>query len=104
MNRCRRAIAVFAVLLAAGAQASEFTIEKREKVDVEYSPHINKSFPQRVLWGDTHLHTTYSPDAGIVGNFNLGPAEAYQAVAAARFSRGVRPLRVPGAHARSPWR
>ena len=41
---------------------------------IEYSPHINVGFPQRVFWGDTHLHTTYSPDAGIVGNFNLGPA------------------------------
>jgi len=49
---------------------------------MEYSPHINKGFPQKVLWGDTHLHTTYSPDAGMVGNFNLGPEDAY------RFARG----------------
>ena len=39
-------------------------------------------FPQQVFWGDTHLHTTYSPDAGLIGNFNLGPADAY------RFARG----------------
>ncbi len=62
--------------------ATEFGIEKPTEVDIEYSPHINKSFPQRVFWGDTHLHTTYSPDAGLVGNFNLGPAAAY------RFARG----------------
>jgi hypothetical protein len=43
---------------------------------------VNWSFPQQVFWGDTHLHTTYSPDAGMVGNFNLGPADAY------RFARG----------------
>ena len=64
------------------ATATEFTIDRPTKVEVEYSPYINKSFPQRVFWGDTHLHTTYSPDAGMVGNFNLGPADAY------RFARG----------------
>jgi len=47
----------------------------------EYSPYLNRTFPDRVLWGDTHLHTSYSTDAGMVGNF-LGPEEAY------RFARG----------------
>ncbi len=64
------------------ATAAEFTIPQPEKPDVEYSPFVNRSFPQRIFWGDTHLHTTYSPDAGMIGNFNLGPAEAY------RFARG----------------
>jgi hypothetical protein len=62
--------------------AAEFTIERPAKPAIEYSPYINKSFPQRVFWGDTHLHTSYSPDAGMIGNFNLGPADAY------RFARG----------------
>jgi hypothetical protein len=34
-----------------------------------------------VFFGDTHLHTSYSTDAGMIGNF-LGPDEAY------RFARG----------------
>jgi hypothetical protein len=68
--------------LMAPASATEFTIEKPAKPAIEYSPYINKSFPQRVFWGDTHLHTSYSPDAGMIGNFNLGPADAY------RFARG----------------
>ena len=46
---------------AAPAYASEFSIEKPTEVGIEYSPHINKSFPQQILWGDTHLHTTFSP-------------------------------------------
>ncbi len=46
-----------------------------------YSPNIEMSYPNRVLWGDTHLHTSYSTDAGMVGNL-LGPEEAY------RFARG----------------
>ena len=62
--------------------ASEFAIEKPAAAQIEYSPYINQSFPQQIFWGDTHLHTTYSPDAGMVGNFNLGPADAYE------FARG----------------
>ena len=30
----------------------------------EFSPHAGRSFPTRVLWGDTHLHTMVSVDAG----------------------------------------
>jgi hypothetical protein len=46
-----------------------------------YSPFLNRTYPDRVLWGDTHLHTSYSTDAGMIGNF-LGPEEAF------RFARG----------------
>jgi len=46
-----------------------------------YSPYLNTGYPQRVFWGDTHVHTAYSTDAGMVGN-RLGPDEAY------RFARG----------------
>ena len=73
----------FAGVTSTPVAAGEFSVGKEDiKPEVEYSPYINRSFPQRVFWGDTHLHTTYSADAGIVGNFNLGPAEAY------RFARG----------------
>lgn len=47
----------------------------------EYSPYLHQSYPTRVLFGDTHLHTSYSADAGMIGNF-LGPDEAF------RFARG----------------
>ncbi len=46
-----------------------------------YSPNLDAHFPNRVFWGDTHLHTSYSTDAGMVG-CRLGPEEAY------RFARG----------------
>jgi Protein of unknown function (DUF3604) len=48
---------------------------------INYSPYPTKTFPNRVLFGDTHLHTAYSTDAGMVGA-NVGPEEAY------RFARG----------------
>jgi len=47
----------------------------------EYCPYLNIGYPQRVFWGDTHVHTSYSTDAGMIGN-RLGPEEAY------RFARG----------------
>ena len=32
-----------------------------------YSPYAQRSFPGRPLWGDTHLHTGLSVDAGLFG-------------------------------------
>lgn len=42
-----------------------------------YSPYIEKTCPQNVYWGDTHLHTNLSVDAYNFGNKQLGPADAY---------------------------
>ncbi|MEY3517101.1 MAG: hypothetical protein RIS67_1318, partial [Pseudomonadota bacterium] len=36
-----------------------------------------KDFPTQVFFGDTHLHTSYSADAGMAGA-SLGPDEAYR--------------------------
>ena len=46
-----------------------------------YSPYAERSFPDQVLWGDTHLHTGLSMDAGLFGA-RLGLDDAY------RFARG----------------
>ena len=43
----------------------------------EYSPYLDKNYPDNVYFGDTHLHTSYSTDAGMLGN-RLGPDEAYR--------------------------
>ena len=47
-----------------------------------YSPYVARTaadanLAEGVYWGDTHLHTSYSTDAGMMGN-TLGPEEAYR--------------------------
>ena len=46
-----------------------------------YSPSAQRKFPTRPLFGDTHLHTSFSMDAGAFGA-RLSPRDAY------RFARG----------------
>lgn len=46
-----------------------------------YSPYANRAFPTRPFFGDTHLHTAFSMDAGAFGA-RLTPRDAY------RFARG----------------
>jgi len=70
-------------LIASSAIAQELTPNKEHTISKTeaYSPFVDQHFPNRVLWGDTHLHTSNSVDAGFVGN-RLGPEQAY------RFARG----------------
>ena len=46
-----------------------------------YSPYAGRNFPTGLFFGDTHLHTALSMDAGLVG-CKLGPRDAY------RFAKG----------------
>ena len=46
-----------------------------------YSPYAEREFPSQVYWGEAHLHTGLSLDAGLFGNV-LGHEDAY------RFARG----------------
>ncbi len=63
--------------------AQEFTIEQEDMPDraPEYSPYVDQYFPQRVFWGDTHHHSSFSVDSGMFGN-TLGPDQSF------RFARG----------------
>ena len=49
--------------------------------ELPYSPYATGSAPTKVYWGDTHLHTAFSMDAGAFGA-RMGPEDAY------RFARG----------------
>jgi hypothetical protein len=58
-----------------------------------YSPYAQRNFPDRVFWGDTHLHTGLSMDAGLFGA-RLGLDDAY------RFARGEEVMASSGQPAR----
>ncbi len=60
---------------------------------IPYSPYAGRNFPTRPLFGDTHLHTSFSMDAGAFGA-TIGPREAYQ------FARGDEVVASSGQRAR----
>ena len=64
------------------AQSHAGYAEEMVEPEKIYSPYVERTmvdsdFAEGVYWGDTHLHTSYSTDAGMMGN-NLGPEEAYR--------------------------
>jgi hypothetical protein len=67
------------LLLPLYAVAQEFSLspEKFAKHDAPYSPYVDDHYPQNVYFGDTHLHTSWSADAGLAGA-TLGPEAAYR--------------------------
>ncbi len=82
--------AVAATLLALGLSLPAFAQDAGEpdaasaaKVfpKAPYSPYAGRDYPTRPLFGDTHLHTSFSMDAGAFGA-RLTPRDAY------RFARG----------------
>jgi hypothetical protein len=91
MRRPSRWSAVLVVLLpcAALAQAQRPSTDigelpasppKLRKIP-GFSPYAGRNYPTRVYWGDQHVHTGWSADAGAFG-CTLGPEEAL------RFARG----------------
>ena len=71
-----------------GAQLEAQDIESVDRAQLNeliskrpYSPYAGRAFATRVFWGDTHLHTGFSMDAGAFGA-RLAPADAY------RFAKG----------------
>ena len=80
------ATSVLALMIALPAAAQDIGTPTPENLSAAYtgkvySPYAERNFPERPLWGDSHLHTSLSVDAGLFGN-TLPPREAY------RFARG----------------
>ena len=89
---------VLAVCLALPLSASAQIVPSEESLSglypgKTYSPYAQRSFPDKVYWGDTHLHTALSADAGLFGN-TLGLEDAY------RFARGEEVVSATGLPAR----
>jgi len=85
MLRTTRLIAASFFLVCASSAPAQIHPSKESLSDLypgkAYSPYADRSFPDRVFWGDTHLHTGLSVDAGLFGA-RLGLDDAY------RFARG----------------
>jgi Protein of unknown function (DUF3604) len=92
-------LSLLLLLLPAVAWAQDVPAPPNEEVLSEayrgrsYSPYANRNFPSRPLWGDTHLHTGLSLDAGAFGA-RLDPRDAH------RFARGEQVTSANGTPAR----
>jgi hypothetical protein len=82
-------------ILAAGVAFPALALASDEARVPErpYSPYVEHPLPERPLFGDTHLHTSFSMDAGAFGA-RLSPADAY------RFARGEEVTASSGQRAR----
>ena len=89
LNISRSLIGILSLLLTNSVWAQtdiapdKKDLPERQKI---YSPYVERAqagsiFSEGVYWGDTHLHTGYSADAGMIGT-TLAPEDAY------RFARG----------------
>jgi hypothetical protein len=58
----------------------------------DFSPYAGRDFPTEVFWGDTHLHTAVSVDAGTMNR--IGQEDAF------RFARGEEIITTHGLRAR----
>jgi len=71
-----------ALLVVLGVPALAQDAGTLDKDDVKertkpYSPYVDQHFPQRVLFGDMHHHTSLSVDSGLIGNTN-GPEVSFR--------------------------
>lgn len=90
---CAAAACLLATLTG---RATAETIPARPPTTVDgkpYSSPTQANVPQRVLWGDMHLHTDSSFDAGLFGT-RLGPEDAF------RFARGEQVVSTTGVPAK----
>jgi hypothetical protein len=80
---CVRTIAAIACLLIVGVALVGWLEETAgaQEGPKNYSPYADRGYAIHVYWGDQHLHTSFSPDAGLVGD-RLSPDDAF------RFARG----------------
>ena len=62
-------------------RAAHEEVESAFPAQDSFSPYAGRNFPTEVYWGDTHLHTGVSLDAGLFGCI-LSHEDAY------RFARG----------------
>ena len=82
MNSMRLAVILTLIVASTNAFGSDVGLPNTEVLGGLYpgktfSPYAGRNFPSKVFWGDTHLHTGLSLDAGVFGN-TLRPDDAYR--------------------------
>ncbi len=75
------AIAATSAVIAQDAGTPNTKLLNNAYTGKAYSPYAKRNFPEKPFWGDSHLHSNLSMDAGLMGN-RLSPRDAY------RFARG----------------
>ena len=83
INKFLFILTALALLPGSPLQAQDYMPDKDKVIQKSdpYSPYVDQHFPDRVLFGDTHHHTSLSVDCGLIGN-NNGPETSF------RFARG----------------
>ena len=96
-------LSILVSMMPCAALAQDINPDKALQKPKIYSPYVERTasdanLAEDVYWGDTHLHTNYSTDSGMLGN-TLGPEEAYRfasgeevRTAAGMRTRLIRPL------------
>ena len=85
-------IALAAFAQDAGNHEGATPADVARVIKPEFSPYAGRSFPTRPLFGDTHLHTAISVDAGTMNR--VGQEDAF------RFARGEEVVSTGGLRAR----
>jgi hypothetical protein len=86
-NRAVNVLSLFAAVAVATPVVAQDPMPPSEALEgafpaqKHFSPYAGRNFPTNVYWGDTHVHTGMSMDAGAFGA-RLMPEDAY------RFARG----------------
>ena len=81
-------VATFGILFSVGYLAAQepeiYHVTEADFVEEKaYSPYAGRAYPDEVFFGDTHLHTELSFDAGLIGT-------SLDSHAAFRMARGRR--------------
>jgi len=84
------------VVVGSDAYVTTADTSKFHKV-AGYSPYAGRRYPERPLFGDEHVHTSWSGDAGM-GGTTLGPEQGFY-VRRQQIAEIPLPIRLePGAH------
>jgi len=81
--RWQHVVGLVPVFLASGIAMAQDPVPPADSLEgafpeqTNYSPYAGRNFPTQVFWGDTHLHTGMSMDAGAFGA-RLNPDDAYR--------------------------